>query len=105
MDVISGALEGACGLADLACDAAGLNDFDLAMNNQAALIESEGILTREALNAQTSIMQSEAAANRANQAMMFYSSGCEGGSSKSKVWMLFLAAYLICMIILTIALI
>ena len=67
MDAIMGALEGACNLTGALCDAAGLSDFDLAMDNQAALIESQGIATRATIDAQTSIMQSEAAHTRLNQ--------------------------------------
>lgn len=79
MDAILGALEGAYDLTGAACSAAGLSDFDLAMSNQAALIESQGLATRSAIDTQTSVMQSEAATNRTNQAMMFYGSGGYGG--------------------------
>lgn len=108
MDAIEGAVEMAYGLTDLACNVAGLNDFDLAMSNQAALIESEASLTRASIDAQTSIMQSEAAANRARQAMFYegvYSRGGSGGKTDTIIGVCFCAAYFIAMLILTVALI
>ena len=80
MDAIGGLLEGLASASDVACSGLGLNDFDQAMSYQASLIESESISTQATINAQTEIMQSEAANNRLNQAMsQSYTHVYEGG--------------------------